>query len=84
VSDYVHAARDDVLAANLFSIPAFRIAQFWGTYQGFGQRGDAPAALRQRFYYPRGFRGTASTGVPAGARPIDYDAPRRGPEIHAD
>lgn len=84
VSDYVHAARDGVLAANLLSIPAFRFAQFLGTYQGFGQRGDAPAALRHRFYYPRGFRGTASGGVPAGARAIDYDAPRRGPEIHAD
>ncbi len=84
MSDYVHAARDGVLAANLASIPAFRIAQFWGTYQGFGQRGDAPAALRHRFYYPRGIRGSTSSGVPAGARPIDYDAPRREPDLHAD
>ena len=41
LSDYFHAVRDGALLPNLGSIPAFRIAQFWGTYQGFAQRGEA-------------------------------------------
>jgi len=84
MSDYFHAGREGVLLRNLASIPAFRIAQFLGTYQGFGQRGDAPPALRQRFYYPRGLGPAKATGIPTGARPINYDEPRDGPQVHAD
>jgi rhamnosyltransferase len=73
-SDYYHAARDGMLAANLGSIPAFRIAQFWGTYQGFRQEGATPAALRKRFYYPHGLR-KVDGERPSGARRIDYDEP---------
>lgn len=77
VSDYVHAARDGVLGANLASIPAFRAAQFWGTYQGFAQRGAAPAKLRRRFYYPHGLRGTRAGAAPPQARAINYEEPTR-------
>jgi len=84
MSDYFHAGRDGVLLANLASIPAFRIAQFLGTYQGFGQRGDAPPALRRRFYYPRSLGTAKTTGIPTGARPINYDEPRDGSQVHAD
>jgi len=72
-SDYVHAARDGVLGANLGSIPAFRAAQFLGTYRGFRQRGEASAVLRRRFYYPHGWRRPVSHEQPPNARLIDYD-----------
>jgi hypothetical protein len=74
-SDYWHAARDGVLTSNLTGIPAFRIAQFWGTYQGFRRKGAAPAALRERFYYPHGMRRPRRPATNAGGRPIDYDNP---------
>lgn len=74
-SDYVHAARDGVLRWNLLSIPAFRSAQFIGTYRGFAQRGEPPALLRRHFYYPHGLRRRASNQVPAQARPINYEDP---------
>jgi rhamnosyltransferase len=75
-SDYVHAARDGVLGRNLISIPAFRIAQFWGTYRGWRQRGDASIALRRHFYYPHGLRRQDVNPTPPDARPIDYEAER--------
>ena len=75
LSDYYHAVREGVLFANVGSIPAFRIAQFWGTYQGFGQRGATPAVLRRRFYYPHGFRAKPAGAVPPRARVINYDEP---------
>jgi rhamnosyltransferase len=73
LSDYVHAARDGVLGSNLASIPAFRTAQFWGTYRGFGQRGEASAVLRRHFYYPHGWRRRQVEPAPPGARKIDYE-----------
>ncbi len=85
VSDYVHAARDGVLARNLTSIPAFRAAQFWGTYRGFAQRGRASAVLRRHFYYPHGLGRPKVGGALAHGRPIDYDdAEHRGADGGAD
>jgi hypothetical protein len=84
-SDYLHAARDGRLRGNLAAIPSFRIAQFWGAYLGFRQRGDASAALRRRFYYPHGWRRQPSSEHPPGARRIDYDeGDARGADIGAD
>jgi glycosyltransferase involved in cell wall biosynthesis len=77
-SDYLHALRDGVLPANLVSIPAFRSAQFLGTYRGFAQRGETPAALRRHFYYPHGWRRQPRGAVPSRARPIKYDDPANG------
>lgn len=72
-SDYLHATRDGVLLGNIGSIPAFRIAQFWGTYRGFGQRGIASAALRRRFYYPHGWRRGSEETDPHNGRRIKYE-----------
>lgn len=71
-SDYVHATRERKLLRNLVSIPRFRTAQFVGTYQGFSQRGEVPAELRRRFYYPRGMRRKAPAPTDIGS-PIAYD-----------
>lgn len=78
-TDYVHAARDGKLAANLIKIPRFRTAQFIGTYEGFSQRGDIPAELRRRFFYPRGIRRSAEDEAAIGT-PIAYDAPEHDRE----
>lgn len=71
-SDYLHATRDGKLLRNLVSIPRFRTAQFIGTYEGFAQRGDVPAELRRRFYYPRGIRRRETPRLEIGS-PIAYD-----------
>jgi rhamnosyltransferase len=71
-SDYVHAARDRRLLGNVTTIPRFRGAQFLGSYEGFSQRGDVPAELRRRFYYPRGIRRRSSDQSSIGS-PIAYD-----------
>lgn len=71
-SDYIHAARDGVLLTKVGSIPAFRAAQFWGTYRGFKQRGDASAALKRHFYYPHGWRRSQEADLPD-AQLINYD-----------
>ena len=75
VMDYYHAARERVLFRNLAAIPAFRSAQFWGTYRGFAQRGPVPSLLKRRFYYPNGWRRSASAiSRPRERRRIDYAA----------
>jgi glycosyltransferase involved in cell wall biosynthesis len=76
-SDYVHAARDGVLLKNLGAIPAFRAAQFIGTYRGFRQRGEGSAALRRRFYYPHGLRRPVHHELPPNARQIRYEDPEQ-------
>lgn len=53
-SDYYHALLEKKLHRQLISIPMFRLMQFWGTYQGYRQRGPLTRQLRQTFYYPRG------------------------------
>ena len=78
VSDYYHAIRDRAFLANLGAIPAFRIAQFWGTYRGFAQRGDAPPTLRRRFYYPHGLRPKTDRTSPTRGQVINYDDPSTG------
>ncbi len=72
VNDYWHAARDGVLLGNLWSIPAFRGAQFLGTYRGFRQRGEASVLLRKHFYYPHSWRR------------VEPERPRDGRLIHYD
>lgn len=85
MSDYYHAVRDRAFVLNITTIPAFRIAQFWGTYQGFGQRGAAPALLRRRFYYPHELRPKPIGRTPPRARVIDYDEPApRETDVRAD
>ena len=52
IADYLAALRDGDLATNVLSIPRFRFAQFWGSYQGFRQSERVTADLKRRFYYP--------------------------------
>ena len=52
VSDYWFAARSNNLLANLFGIPRFRFAQFYGAWEGFRTRGNVSEQLLRRFYYP--------------------------------
>ncbi len=72
--DYFHAIQDQVLFKNLFSIPVFRLMQFWGTYIGFRQSGLISAQLRNRFYYPDGFyRHKKGMAIDDVSLRIDYD-----------
>lgn len=66
--DYAAAARDGKLLQNLVAVPRFRCAQFWGTYQGFSQKGDVTTALKRRFYYPNGFARAARPRPRRGSR----------------
>lgn len=52
--DYLSATRRAVLLKNLFEIPRFRSAQFWGAYLGFRHESVVRARLKRRFYYPKG------------------------------
>jgi rhamnosyltransferase len=66
-SDTWHALRQRVLWKNLGSIIWFRLAQFWGTYQGYRHSGPLTWQLRQTFYYPRRLSSTSE----AAKRPVD-------------
>jgi hypothetical protein len=52
--DLLQARAEHVLMANVASVIRFRLAQFWGTYQGYRRSSAVTQALRQRLYYPRG------------------------------
>lgn len=53
--DYLAAVPRRKLLRNLWSIPRFRAAQYWGTWEGFRAKGDVSLALKRHFYYPKGF-----------------------------
>ena len=53
--DYAAALSRGRLLRNLWAIPQFRFAQFWGAWRGFRQVGEPSRVLKHRFYYPRGF-----------------------------
>ncbi len=74
--DIVHAARQKELFANLTGILWFRLAQFWGTYQGHRRSGPVTEALRRTFYYPRALH-TGSTSPTRNIAPIQYDRPEQ-------
>ena len=71
-SDIWHAAQQGVLFPNLNNIFWFRLAQFWGAYQGFRHPGPLTEQLRQTFYYPRNLR-QQSTIPDRNVSPINYD-----------
>lgn len=52
IADYLAAIREGDLVLNVLSIPRFRFAQFWGSYQGFRRSERVTAELKRRFYYP--------------------------------
>lgn len=74
-SDLFHAAREGVLWANLPSIFWFRWLQFWGTYRGYRESALLTPALRQTFYYPRGFSPPVSNEQRP-VEPIRYNTKR--------
>lgn len=54
--DYLAAVPRRKLWGNVASIPRFRFAQFYGTWQGFRDESSSSAgSLKRRFYYPKGF-----------------------------
>ena len=68
--DYLAALAHGRLRANLWAIPRFRFAQFWGTWRGFRQVAEPSQVLKRRFYYPRGFAWRAgNTRLRTGKRP---------------
>jgi len=74
LSDYYAAAREHSLLRHLASIPAFRVAQFLGTYRGFQERGPVTDALRRHFYYPEMSSPSPRPMIPPTAgRPIVYE-----------
>jgi glycosyltransferase involved in cell wall biosynthesis len=75
VSDYYHSILEGMFRRNFTSIFLFRLAQFWGTYCGYLQTGQVSGQLRDKFYYPNGFRRSQPTVVPMrSARRIEYSA----------
>jgi rhamnosyltransferase len=83
LSDCWHALREGEGVIVVQDILAFRMIQFWGTYQGFRHKGPLTRSLMEAFYYPRGFR--ASQSSRAGApKAIDYSTPAnpRTPREH--
>ena len=73
VSDYLHAAAKGKLPQSITDILRFRIAQFWGSYQGFEQRGPVAQTLLRHFYYPNGIAPSALPDGPAAGQPIKYE-----------
>jgi rhamnosyltransferase len=73
LSDYYHAARSGRLMRNLLDIPRFRVAQFWGSYSGFRQRGPMAESLVRHFYYPNGLKREREAVGEAEGRRIQYE-----------
>ena len=71
-SDLWHASRQRVFWRSVASILWFRVAQFWGTYQGYRRSMDLNWNLRQTFYYPRGMDMVEMPG-PREVKPIRYN-----------
>lgn len=69
--DLFHAARDRQLWKNMPEILWFRLAQFWGTYQGYRQSSLLTPNLRQTFYYHQGWE--KNTALKRDVDPIRYN-----------
>jgi rhamnosyltransferase len=54
LGDLRQASREHLLRSSSASIVWFRLAQFWGTYQGYRRSSAVTQELRERFYYPHG------------------------------
>jgi rhamnosyltransferase len=68
--DYRDAVKVNCLWRNVFTIPLFRFAQFFGSWEGFRTSEHVSARLLERFYYPAD---STSRDVPsAPGRKIEY------------
>ena len=54
-NDWKQAAHNGVFLREFGSIFMFRLMQFWGTYRGYKQSYLLDNAVRERFYYPKGY-----------------------------
>ena len=54
LGDLRQARAEHLLLKSSGSIAWFRLAQFWGTYQGYRHSSAVTQELRERFYYPHG------------------------------
>ena len=70
-SDWFQAANEKELSRQLGEIVWFRWMQFWGTFQGYRQRGPLTWQLRQTFYYPLR-KETNETATQRSVEPIRY------------
>jgi rhamnosyltransferase len=52
LSDYYYALKQGIFWQEVAEIWLFRFMQFWGTYQGYQQKGEVSQVLKRRFYYP--------------------------------
>ncbi len=68
-NDWQAAARQGLLARELWKTARFRYNQFWGTYRGYRGSGPLTWQLKQTFYYPRSLDETAA---PREVEPIPY------------
>ena len=73
ISDAYHAWHDRAFLANIMGIILFRLMQFWGTYQGFVQRGPVSSQLKQKFYYPNELARTTSLKAEDQERRVEYE-----------
>ena len=55
IDDWKQALHDGVFLRQFFNIILFRMNQFWGTYRGYKQSYLLDNAVRERFYYPKGY-----------------------------
>ena len=79
ISDFRHAKHDGAIQGNIISILLFRLMQFGGTYRGYNQRSPVTDQLRQRFYYPKGFKRSISETKEYNQKIlIDYTGSQRG------
>ena len=74
--DLLHAGRQQVLFRSLAGIFWFRVAQFWGTYQGYRRSSPLTPELRQTFYYHLGWEKTRPARREV--QPIDYKETNHG------
>lgn len=58
--DYLAAIPRRQFVTNIVDIPAFRAAQYLGSWEGFRSRGEVSAELKRRFYYPKSIGSRAS------------------------
>jgi rhamnosyltransferase len=78
-TDYLDASRERVILKHFREIFTFRFMQFWGTYQGFSQRGPISTHLRRTFYYPNqnGKRSQGSMVFQENRPLVDYESGER-------
>ena len=71
LNDWQAAARQGVLRRNFRAILQFRYLQFYGTYQGYQEKGPLTWKLRKSFYYP-GLEAGLDNAAERDISPIQY------------